>query len=88
MYRNIVGAMYVINIVVQCIITLLVPAAIGFLIAYFSVREGAPTWLYAVLVPIGIISGFISMIKFAIGASEALERLEKQREDENKNEKE
>ena len=88
MYRNLVGALYVINIVVQCIITLLVPAGIGFLIAFFAVREGAPGWLYAVLVPVGIISGFISMIKFAINASEALERLEKQRQDENENEKE
>ena len=87
MYRNLVGALYVINIVIQCIVTLVTPGAIGFLIAFFSVRGGAPTWLYAVLVPIGIVAGFISMIKFAIGASEALERLEKQRQDQNKNEK-
>lgn len=84
MYRNLVGALYVINIVVQCIITLVTPAALGFLIAFFATKSGAPTWLYAVLVPIGVVAGFISMIKFAISSSEALERLEKQRQDKNK----
>ena len=79
MYRNLVGALYVLNIIIQCIITLVAPAAVGFLIAYLSVRGGAPTWLYAIFIPIGIIAGFISMIKFAINASEALERLENQR---------
>ncbi len=41
-------------------------------------KVGAPPWLYAVLVPIGTVSGLISMIRFAIVASENLTRLEEQ----------
>ncbi len=48
--------------------------------AWLSViKAGAPSWIYAVLVPIGTVIGLISMIKFAITASEALTRLENQK---------
>lgn len=84
MYRNFVSALYVLNIVIQSIITLVTPAALGFLIALLAVRGGAPGWLYALLIPIGAVAGFVSMIKFAIRASEALNQLEKQRQDKDK----
>ena len=80
MYKNLVGALYVINIVLQCIFTLATPALFMFLISWLFISKlGAPTWIYAILIPIGFILGLISMIKFAISASEGLERLEKQR---------
>lgn len=79
MYKNFVGALYVMNIVFQCILTLAMPAAFMFLIAWLSISKlGAPTWLYAILLPIGFIMGLVSMIRFAISSSEGLERLEKQ----------
>jgi membrane protein implicated in regulation of membrane protease activity len=79
MYKNFVGALYVVNIVFQCILTLLFPAALMFFAAWLFISKlGAPVWLYAILVPIGFVWGLISMIKFAIAASEGLERLEKQ----------
>ena len=79
MYKNFVGALYVMNIVLQCIFTLIAPALFMFLISWLFISKlGAPTWLYAILLPIGFIMGLISMIKFAISASEGLERLEKQ----------
>lgn len=72
--------MYVMNIIAQAIFTLLIPAALMFAIAWLFVsRCGAPEWLYAVLISVGIISGFVSMIRFVIRASEALERMENQR---------
>lgn len=81
MYKNFVSAIYVFNIVIQSLFTLLTPAAVGFLICRILISNaGAPPWLYAIFVPFGIIFGFISMIKFAISASESLERLEKQRQ--------
>ena len=80
MYKNFVGALYVINIVAQCIFTLATPALFMFFVSWLFISKlGAPTWLYAILIPIGFIMGLISMIKFAISASEGLERLEKQR---------
>ena len=80
MYKRFVSAMYVMNIIAQAIFTLLIPAALMLAVAWLFVEKcGAPTWLYAVLIAVGIISGFVSMIRFVIRASEALERMENQR---------
>lgn len=80
MYKKFVSAIYVINIVMQAIVTLLIPILIMFGASWLFVKYvSAPIWLYAILLPIGAISGFISMIKFIIRASEGLERLEKQK---------
>ena len=80
MHKRLFSVMYAVNIISQAIFTLLMPAALGFCLAWlFVAKMGAPEWLYAVLIPIGIIAGLISMVKFAISASESLERLEKQR---------
>ena len=80
MYRNLVGALYVINIVFQAIFTLITPPAIIFFINYICVSKlSFPKWTYAISLSVGFILGLISMIKFAIAASEGLERLEKQR---------
>ena len=84
MYKNFVSAIYVFNIVMQSLFTLLTPAALAFLACWLSVSKlGAPSWIYAIFLPLGIIIGFVSMIKFAISASESLERLEKERNDKN-----
>lgn len=80
MYRNLVSALYVINIVFQAIFTLLFPPALLFFINYLCVSYlSFPKWSYAISISLGFIMGLISMIKFAITASEGLERLEKQR---------
>ena len=80
MYKNLVSSLYVINIVAQAFFTLLIPPAFFFGINYAAVIWlDLPKWTYAISLSIGFILGIISMIKFAITASEALERLEKQR---------
>jgi len=80
MYRNFVSAMYVLNIVFQAIFTLLTPPAFLFFINFLCVLKlSFPKWTYAISLSLGFILGIISMIKFAITASEGLERLEKQR---------
>ena len=79
MYKKLVSALYMMNIVAQSIVTLLIPAGLMFLLSWLLVSKcSMPTWLYAVLIPIGVISGFVSMIKFVIRAGESVERLEKQ----------
>ncbi len=81
MYGKFVSALYALNIILQAIITLLSPAALMFGLAWLLIAKcGAPEWLYAVLIPIGVLAGLISMVRFVIGASEGLERLEKERE--------
>ena len=85
MYKRFVSAMYVVNIIAQAIVTLLIPAALMFFISWLFVAKcGAPEWLYAVLITLGIISGFISMIRFVIRASEGLERMENERKSKTK----
>ena len=79
MYKKFFSALYVLNIVMQAIVTLLIPVGIMFGIGWLFINYvGAPLWLYAILLPIGAISGLISMVRFIIRASEGLERLEKQ----------
>lgn len=71
--------MYAINIIAQAVFSLLTPAALMFCVAWLLVKKAAaPEWLYAVLIPVGIIAGLVSMVKFVISAASALERLEKQ----------
>ncbi len=79
MYKKFVSALYVLNIISQAIITLAIPIALGFLISWLLVTYlSAPTWIYAVFITLGALSGFYSMIKFVLSAMAALERLEKE----------
>ena len=93
MQNKFFSVFYGINIVMQAIISLVSPAAIMFGFSWFFVNKvGAPSWLYAILIPVGIIIGLVSMVKFAIIAATGLERLEKQNNSKtktgyNKNEK-
>ena len=74
-----VGALYVLNIVSQAIFTLATPIALGFLLSWLLVSWlGAPTWIYAILITLGALSGFYTMIKFVLSAMSAFERLEKE----------
>ena len=79
MRNKLFSVMYAINIIAQAVFNLLTPAALMFCIAWLFVNKvSAPEWLYAVLIPLGIIAGLVSMVKFVISATSALERLEKQ----------
>lgn len=80
MYKRLVSALYVINIMAQSIITLVTPAALMLLFAYLLVEKCAlPSWIYAPFIAVGFLSGLISMIRFAIRASDGLTRLEEER---------
>ena len=77
MYRKFINAMYAFNIILQAFFSLVAPAALGFLIAWLLVsRLSAPRFLYAIFIIVGLILGFISMIRFVITAMSGIERLE------------
>ncbi len=81
MNKNFVSALYVLNIIWQCVLTLIVPPGLLALVAWLAVSKlGAPEWVYVPFIVVGVLIGFISMIRFAISASEGLERLEKNAE--------
>ena len=78
-YKKLVSTLYVLNIITQAILTLLSPPAFFFLIAWLLVTKiSAPSWIYVVAIAGGVIVGLVSMVKFTLTASIALENLEKQ----------
>lgn len=85
MHKRLFSVLYAVNIISQAVFTLLMPTALGFFVAWLLVSKvGAPEWIYAVLITLGVVSGLVSMVKFAISASENLERLERQRKNNKK----
>ncbi len=77
--------MYALNVLVSAIFTLLTPVGILFAVAWLlNTKAGVGSYIYAVLLTIGVLVGLFSMIRFLIKASETLERIEKER---GKNEK-
>lgn len=85
MHKKFFGFMYGLNIISQAIFSLLTPAALLFAICWLLVsKSGAPEWLYAIFITVGVLIGLISMVRFAISASENLQRLEKQKENKTK----
>ena len=79
MYKKFITPVYLLNIIFQSIFSLLTPAALMFLCAYLIDRNTeVGGWIYAVLIVLGIIIGLFSMISFILRAGAALEALEKQ----------
>lgn len=80
MFGKLFSISYVLNIVFQAFFTLLTPAGLGFLVSYLLVKfAGAPSWIYAPLLTVGVLLGFVSMVRFILTAMAGYERLEKQR---------
>ncbi len=84
MYRKLVSVLYMLNILSQGLFTLVMPAALGFGIGWCAVKYlGAPEWIYAPLLVVGILWGFYSMIKFILTATAGYDRLERQQGESN-----
>ena len=79
MYKKTISALYVMNIAFQSIFTLGWQIALGFGIGYVAVTFwGAPQWIYVPLILAGVATGFVSMIRFLLGAMKSLDSLEAQ----------
>ncbi|MBR2343594.1 MAG: hypothetical protein IKA64_05005 [Clostridia bacterium] len=77
MYKKWLGALYSLNIIFQSFFSLVFPAGLALGIAYLSVTHlGAPRWLYAPLITVGVGAGLVSMVRFIITSMNALSRLE------------
>ena len=76
------SAFYIANIVFQSIFTLLFHIGLGLVISWLLVSKcGFPSWIYAIIIIITLISGLFSMIRFILTAMHALDNLEKSRKD-------
>ena len=79
MYRGLVNALYLMNIIFQSFLNLLTPIGIGLLLSYLLTSDAsAPSWIWAVLTVFGVFVGLVSMIRFILSAMSALDRLEKE----------
>lgn len=75
-----VSFLYVLNIIMQALFSLIFTVAIFFGIAYLLVElVGWPSFLYAVFILLGVASGIYSMVKFILSSMAALEQLERER---------
>ena len=78
---------YVINIVFQSIFTLLWQIGASIFLGWIFVRfVNAPPWIYVPLILVGVVSGFVSMVRFILAAMRSLERLEEQKRKKKKSE--
>ena len=85
MYKKLVSAMYVLNIVAQAIFTLLTPPAILFLASYLLIKYcSLDEWIYAIAIPVGMFLGIGSMVKFILAAMRNLDRIEEENGTESK----
>lgn len=77
-YKKAVAPLYVVNIIFQSFVSLISPAAFMLLIAFLLDRyTSVGSWIYAVLITVGTVAGFFSMISFVLRAMTALEAIEK-----------
>ena len=78
-YGRFISPIYIINIVFQAFVSLISPAALMLLAAWLLDKyTDVGGWIYAVLITVGVITGFISMIKFVLRGMAALEAIENQ----------
>ena len=76
--KRIYNATYLINVIFQAFFNLMFPMAVAFGGGWLlTERLGAPSWIYAVLMILGVAVGLFSMIKFLIYALDTLEKIEK-----------
>lgn len=77
MHRKFFNAMYVFNIAMQAIISLVSPIAVGVLLSWLlTEKAGVGSWIYVVLIILGVISGLFSMVRFTLSSMAGIQRLE------------
>lgn len=84
-YRRFITPLYVINITVQALVSLVSPILLMLLFAYLITKyTAAGGWVYVVFIMLGVFSGLCSMVVFVIRAGRALEAIEKQHKEDGK----
>ena len=82
MYKKFITPIYTVTIIFQSFFSLLTPIGLMWLFAWLlNTHAGVEPWIFAVFILIGVFVGLYSMVSFVIRASHALELLEKQHEE-------
>ena len=89
MHKKIFNALTVLNLIGQALYTLALPIGLGALASYLLTRyAGAPGYIWAILMTVGAIIGFYSMIKFIIVYSDGMDRSDKLKKENERQKKE
>ena len=81
MHKKILNALELLNMLFQALYTLALPIGIGALASFLLTKyANAPSFVWAILLTLGVFIGLYSMIKFILTAIKNMEKLEKQRE--------
>lgn len=79
------NAMYAFNIILQAFWSLLFPVGAGLLLGWLLTEKcGMGSYVFVVLILLGVLIGFVSMIRFLMSALAGLERLEKEQREKNR----
>ena len=79
MHGRLITPIYVINMTIQAIVSLVTPMGLMFLFAWLLDKYTAVgPWIYVVFIILGVFLGLYSMISFIIKTGRAIEALEKQ----------
>lgn len=81
MYDKLIRWVYDLHILIQALVSLAFPIALGVGVSYICVcRSWTGTWIYAVLVPVGALLGLCTMVRFVLRAAAQARRVEKEAE--------
>lgn len=79
MHKKIFSALELLNILFQAFYTLALPIGIGALASFLLTKFlYAPSWIWAVLLILGVLIGLYSMIKYILTATAGIDRRDKQ----------
>lgn len=86
MKKIIVSTVFGINSVIQAIFSLLTPVAVAVLVSMLLTKKfGVGTWIYAVLIVLGVFVGLVSMVKYLLAMAEAEKARQKELEEDLEN---
>ena len=82
--KNFMNTMYAFNIILQAFWSLLFPIGAGVLVGWLMTEKcGMGSYVFVILILLGVFVGIVSMIRFLLSALAGLERLEKEQREKN-----
>ena len=84
--KNFMNAMYTLNIVIQSFWSLLIPIGLAVLLGWLLTEKlGFGSYIFVILILLGVAVGIVSMVKFLFSALAGLERLENEQKNKGNN---
>ncbi len=79
--KRFMNTMYAMNIILQAFWSLLFPVGGGVLLGWLLVEKaGLGSYVFVILILLGVFTGLVSMVRFLISALAGLERLEREQQ--------